>query len=251
MPSGFHKLYNKLFHRHKTPKPTPSPPPNHIHPTSLGNQPVQTDLADVRPGEQNPIAPQEEAHPTPPGYQPAQTDPADTLPEEQDPIAPQEEVHSSPPGNQLAQPDQADVRSEEQDPIAPQEDGRPKDADRAHHEPDPDAEQSDQSSASIGDNASGEPYSLTTQRVKSTQRHPAAVSRAVPHTPSGTLLASSTTPAPGWRGKAYEGFKTSLDTLVEVSGVFPPLKAAAGGLRSVLTIVDVRTPSLQIVARKC
>jgi hypothetical protein len=38
---------------------------------------------------------------------------------------------------------------------------------------------------------------------------------------------------------AYEGFKGFLDALNTVGFALPPLKAAAAGLRSVLTVIDV------------
>ena len=149
--------------------------------------------------------------------------------------------------------DATDAELEKQDSIAPwQEEALVLIADDARHELTLDAEQSGETASSVVDNACRKVYGPTptsTQRVELSQGDPSAVDRAVSCTLSDTPLTNSTMSAPGWRGIAYEGFKTSLDILVNVSAPFPPLKVAAGGLRSVLTIIDVGTPPSQIIAR--
>ena len=44
---------------------------------------------------------------------------------------------------------------------------------------------------------------------------------------------------------AYKGLKASLDVIDKVGYALPPLKAAAAGLSSVLTVIDVCTAASQ------
>ena len=46
---------------------------------------------------------------------------------------------------------------------------------------------------------------------------------------------------------AYKGFKALLDVLDKVGYALPPLKAAASGLSSVMTVIDVCTAASQWV----
>jgi len=63
-----------------------------------------------------------------------------------------------------------------------------------------------------------------------------------PEAPNVVTSPHSPTRAAELRSTAYHGFKTGLGILVNVSGGFPPLKAAAGGLLDVLNLFNVRSP---------
>ena len=63
-------------------------------------------------------------------------------------------------------------------------------------------------------------------------------------------------PPPTWLGEerrriAYEAFKTTLGTLNEVAGVFPPLKLATAGLPNLITIFEVRGLEFVDVYLRC
>ena len=47
----------------------------------------------------------------------------------------------------------------------------------------------------------------------------------------------------GAAGKIYEGVKTTLRKIIEVSDVFPPVKSVAAGLLVICDTIDVRLPS--------
>jgi hypothetical protein len=49
-------------------------------------------------------------------------------------------------------------------------------------------------------------------------------------------------------GIAYEGFKGLLDALNTIGSALPPLKVAAAGLRSVMTVINVRYSWQQVTA---
>ena len=89
------------------------------------------------------------------------------------------------------------------------------------------------------------------QVVDSSQDVPSDVGNPLAQSVDENPAPASTSLGEDRRRVAYEAFKTTLGTLNEVAGAFPPLKWAVGGLLNVITIFEVCGLALVDVNMRC